>query len=166
MNTLKRNLIALTLLASAALASAGNPLKDIVDTAASNKNFSILVSAVKAAGLVDALKGDGPLTVFAPTDDAFKKLEKAKPGTLAMLLKPENKQKLIAILTYHVVKGKVTSHDVLKLKNNTKVETLSGKAITVKNRHGVMVNSSKVVKADVMASNGVIHVIDTVLIPK
>ena len=145
---------------------ADRPQMDIVDTAVSNKSFTILVAAVKAAGLVDALKGEGPFTVFAPTDAAFKKLEKAKPGTLAMLLKPENKAKLTAILTYHVVKGKVTASEVMKLRNLTKVQTLNGKKIVVKNKHGVVINNSKVVKADVLCSTGVIHVIDTVLLPK
>lgn len=161
----------LTLLfATATIASAfaqhSTATKDIVDTAAATKGFSTLVAAVKAAGLVDALKGDGPFTVFAPTDAAFQKLEKAKPGILASLLKPENKDKLTKILTYHVVSGKVTAADVAKLKNGTHVKTLNGAALRVGNKHGVMLNKSKVVKADVFASNGVIHVIDTVLIPK
>lgn len=166
MITIARKLVVTLVVASAAFGFARQPELDIVDTAASNKSFSILVSAVKAAGLVDALKGEGPFTVFAPTDEAFMKLEKAKPGTLKMLLKPENKHKLVDILKYHVLKGKVTAKDVLGLKNNTKVQTLNGKTIVVKNRHGVMVNKSKVVKTDVFASNGVIHVIDTVLIPR
>jgi len=138
---------------------------DIVDTAASAKGFSTLVAAVKAAGLVEALKGDGPFTVFAPTDEAFQKLEKAKPGTLAMLLKPENKKMLASILTYHVVSGKVTSHDVLKLKDGTKVKTLNGKSLRVGLKRGVMVDKANVVKTDIMASNGVIHVIDSVILP-
>jgi hypothetical protein len=139
---------------------------DIVDTAVGAKGFSTLVAAVKAAGLVDTLKGAGPFTVFAPTDDAFKKLEKSKPGTIAMLLKPENKKTLIAILTYHVVPGKVLAKDVMGLKNGTKVKTVNGKTITVSNKHGVMVNKSNVVKTDIECTNGVIHVIDTVLLPK
>ncbi len=139
---------------------------DIVDTAVGAKGFSTLVAAVKAAGLVDTLKGDGPFTVFAPTDEAFKKLEKSKPGTIAMLLKPENKKTLIAILTYHVVPGKVLASDVMGLKNGTKVKTVNGKSIMVSNKHGVLVNKSKVVKTDIMCTNGVIHVIDTVLLPK
>lgn len=138
---------------------------DIVDTAVAAKGFKTLVVAVKAAGLVDALKGEGPFTVFAPTDAAFEKLEKSKPGTIAMLLKPENKGKLVAILTYHVVSGKVMAADVMKLKNGTHVKTLSGKSIKVSNKHGVKVNNSKVVKTDIECSNGVIHVIDTVLLP-
>ncbi len=139
---------------------------DIVDTAVSAGSFKTLVAAVGAAGLVDALKGNGPFTVFAPTDAAFQKLEKSKPGTIAMLLKPENKAKLAAILAYHVVSGKVTAEDVVKLKNGTQVKTLNGKSIKVMNKHGVKVNSSKVVKTDIMCTNGVIHVIDTVLLPK
>ena len=149
--------------ASQALASAKS---DIVDTAVGAKGFSTLVAAVKAAGLVDVLKGNGPFTVFAPTDEAFKKLEKSKPGTIAMLLKPENKKTLIAILTYHVVPGKVLASDVMGLKNGTKVKTVNGKTITVSNKHGVSVNKSNVVKTDIDCTNGVIHVIDTVLLPK
>ncbi len=139
--------------------------KDIVDTAVAAGSFKTLVTAVKAAGLVDALKGKGPLTVFAPTDAAFEKLEKAKPGTIAMLLKPENKKTLIAILTYHVVPSKVMAADVMKLKNGTKVKTLNGKTIVVSNKDGVKVDSSKVVKTDIVCTNGVIHVIDSVLMP-
>ena len=140
--------------------------KDIVDTAVTAGSFTTLVAAVKAAGLVDTLKGDGPFTVFAPTDAAFKKLEKAKSGIIAMLLKPENKSKLAGILTYHVVPGKVIASQVLELKNGTKVKTVNGKSITVGNKHGVHVDNAKVVKTDIECSNGVIHVIDTVLIPK
>lgn len=138
---------------------------DIVDTAIGAKGFSTLVAAVKAAGLVDTLKGEGPFTVFAPTDEAFKKLEKSKPGTIAMLLKPENKKTLIAILTYHVVPGKVLASDVMGLKNGTKVKTVNGKTIMISNKHGVSINKSKVVKTDIECTNGVIHVIDTVLLP-
>ncbi len=136
---------------------------DIVDTAVKAGQFKTLVAAVKAAGLVDALKGEGPFTVFAPTDAAFAKIPKA---TLAMLLKPENKDKLTAILTYHAIKGKVLAADVVKLKNGTKVKTLQGGTVTVFNKHGVMINKSKVVKTDIECDNGVIHVIDTVLMPK
>jgi uncharacterized surface protein with fasciclin (FAS1) repeats len=140
--------------------------KNIVETAVSAGSFKTLVAAVKSAGLVDALSAPGPLTVFAPTDAAFQKLEKSKPGMIAMLLKPENKGKLAAILTYHVVSGDIMAADVLKLKNGTKVKTLNGESITVHNKHGVRVNNSKVVKTDIVCSNGVIHVIDTVLLPK
>ncbi|MEP6753900.1 MAG: fasciclin domain-containing protein [Chthonomonadales bacterium] len=140
---------------------------DIVDVAVKAGSFKTLVAAVKAAGLVDALKGPGPLTVFAPTDDAFKALEKKKPGTIAMLLKPENKETLKSILLYHVVKGKVTAADVMKLKSGTKVEALSGAKITIGvSKHGVMLNKHvKVIKTDIEASNGVIHVINAVLMP-
>ena len=133
---------------------------DIVDVAASNKSFSTLVAAVKAAGLVETLKGEGPYTVFAPTDEAFAKLPK---GTLESLLKPENKQKLIAILTYHVVPGKVMAKDV----KSGKVKTASGSSFKMKvSKKGVWVDSAKVVATDVKADNGVIHVIDTVILPK
>lgn len=140
--------------------------QDIVDTAVGAGSFKTLVAAVKAAGLVDTLKGAGPFTVFAPTDDAFKKLEKSKPGIIATLLKPENKAKLTAILTYHVVSGKVMAADVLKLKNGTLVKTVNGKSIAIMNKHGVHVGKAKVIKTDIECSNGVIHVIDTVLLPK
>ena len=136
--------------------------KDIVDTAASAGQFKTLLAAAKAAGLVNTLKGPGPFTVFAPTDAAFAKLPK---GTVENLLKPENKSKLVAVLTYHVVGSKVVSADVVKLKNGTKVSTVNGAKITVFNKGGVRINNSKVVKADIKADNGVIHVIDRVLLP-
>ncbi len=133
---------------------------DIVDTAVAAK-FNTLVAAVKAAGLVDTLKGDGPFTVFAPTDEAFAKLP---PGTLESLLKPENKAKLQAILTYHVVPGRVMAADAMKLSS---AKTVEGQEISIKSMNGsVMINNAKVIKADVVASNGVIHVIDTVILPK
>jgi uncharacterized surface protein with fasciclin (FAS1) repeats len=133
---------------------------DIVDTAVAG-NFTTLVAAVKAAGLVDTLKGPGPFTVFAPTDAAFAKLP---AGTLEMLLKPENKAKLQSILTYHVVPGKVTSQDVVNLHS---AKTVEGADIAIKTANGgVMINNAHVTKADVPASNGVIHVIDTVLLPQ
>lgn len=170
MNSIKRFgvVVAMAIVAPLALAGQGHHAasKDIVDTAVGAKGFSTLVAAVKAAGLVDALKGEGPFTVFAPTDEAFKKLEKAKPGILATLLKPENKEKLAGILKYHVVSGKVMAADVLKLKNGTKVKTLEGKSVTIDNAHGVKINNAKVVKTDIVCSNGVIHVIDTVILPK
>ncbi len=134
--------------------------KDLVDVAASNPDFSTLVAAVKAAGLVDALKGDGPLTVLAPTNAAFAKLP---AGTVESLLKPENKDKLIAILTYHVVPGKVMAADVVKLDSAT---SLQGTDIKINTKYGkVKVNNANVVATDVAASNGVIHVIDTVIMP-
>ena len=134
--------------------------KDIVDIAASNPDFSTLVAAVKAAGLVDALKGDGPLTVFAPTNDAFAKLPE---GTVEDLLKPENKDKLIAVLTYHVVPGEVKAADVVTVDSAT---SLQGQDIQVKvEGEKVMVDNAQVVATDIEASNGVIHVIDTVILP-
>lgn len=148
-----------------AIASAAGTHKDIVDTAVAAGSFKTLAKAVMAAGLVDTLKGKGPFTVFAPTDDAFAKLEKSHPGTLQTLLKPENKEKLVAILTYHVVPGSVFAEDVVKLKNGTRVKTVGGKSITVGNKHGVRINKANVVKTDIRCSNGVIHVIDAVLIP-
>ena len=133
---------------------------DIVETAAAAGSFNTLVAAVTAAGLTETLKGEGPFTVFAPTDEAFAKLPE---GTLEMLLKPENKEKLAAILSYHVVAGKVTSDEVVKL---TSAESVSGKKIDIKTSDGkVMVDGATVIKADVMAKNGVIHVIDTVMMP-
>lgn len=133
---------------------------DIVDTAVSAGSFNTLVAAVKAAGLVDALKGPGPLTVFAPTDAAFSKLP---AGTVENLLKPENKAKLQAVLTYHVVKGKVMAAEAMKL---TSAPTLQGSSITIrKSASGVMINNANVVKADIGADNGVIHVIDAVILP-
>ncbi len=135
-------------------------LMDIVDTAVANGSFTTLVAAVQAAGLVDALKGEGPLTVFAPTDEAFAKLP---AGTVEELLKPENIEQLKAILLYHVVEGKVMAADVSGLSSAT---ALSGKDLAIRVDMGsVYINESKVVLADVEASNGVIHVIDTVLLP-
>lgn len=133
---------------------------DIVDLAASVDNFKTLVAAVKAAGLVETLKGEGPFTVFAPTDEAFEKLPK---GTVEDLLKPENKQKLVAILTFHVVPGRVLSSEVAGLKA---AKTVNGKSVAASvSNHQIMIGNAKVVKADIDATNGVIHVIDTVLIP-
>ncbi|HEY0868524.1 MAG TPA: fasciclin domain-containing protein [Fimbriimonas sp.] len=154
---------------SASFASAhsgGEAKADIVQTASSAKGFSTLVAAVKAAGLVDALKGKGPFTVFAPTDEAFARLEKAKPGTLESLLKPENKPLLTKILTYHVVPGLVKASDVVKLKDGTAVKTLNGKSVRVGTRGGVTVDRAKVVKTDILCTNGVIHVIDRVILPE
>ena len=135
---------------------------DIVDTAVAAGSFNTLAKALDAAGLIDALKGDGPFTVFAPTDAAFAKLPE---GTIASLLKPENKEKLKAILLYHVVSGKVTATDVMKL-NGRSVKTLQGGTFKVRSKHGVRVNNANVTQTDIDASNGVIHVIDTVLMPK
>lgn len=145
--------------ASASPATAQN--QDIVDTAVQSGSFQTLTAAVKAAGLVDALKGEGPLTVFAPTDDAFAELP---DGTVESLLKPENKAKLAAILKYHVVKGAVKAADVSKL---TGAQTLNGQRVNVSTKgKEVMIDSAKVVKADIACSNGVIHVIDRVILPE
>lgn len=135
--------------------------RDIVDTAVSAGSFNTLVAAVKAAGLVETLKGDGPFTVFAPTDEAFAKLPK---GTLESLLKPENKDKLAAILNYHVVAGKVLAADVVKINS---AKTVNGQSVKVSTKgDAVMVDEAKVLKADVLGANGVIHVIDSVMLPK
>lgn len=137
------------------------PSKDIVDTAVSAGSFKTLTAALEAAGLVETLKGKGPFTVFAPTDDAFAKLPE---GTVKSLLKPENKQNLTAILTYHVVAGNAKAADVIKLSN---AKTLNGQSVTIKVVGGkVLINDATVVKPDIAATNGTIHVIDTVLMPK
>ena len=132
---------------------------DIVDTAVAAGSFGTLVGAVQAAGLVDTLKGAGPFTVFAPTDEAFAKLP---AGTVEELLKPENKAKLTRILTYHVVGGLVLAKDVVKLH---RAETVAGAPLKIDAYSGVKVNDANVVKTDIRTSNGVIHVIDSVLMP-
>lgn len=133
---------------------------DIVDTAVAAGSFNTLVAAVKAAGLVDVLKGEGPYTVFAPTDAAFAKLP---AGTVESLLKPENKHKLVAILTYHVVAGAVDSAHVVKL---TEAKTVQGQSVTIKTADGkVHIDGATVVKADIHTKNGIIHVIDSVILP-
>lgn len=135
--------------------------KDVVETAMGAEGFKTLVAAVKAAGLVETLQGEGPFTVFAPTDEAFKKLP---DGTVEDLLKPENKEKLVQILTYHVVPGNVMAADVVKL---DEAKTVQGQKVMIKTEDGnVMINGAKVIKADIKCSNGVIHVIDTVILPK
>ena len=150
--------VAMVVALSGAVSAQG---KDIVDTAVAAGQFKTLAAALGAAGLVDTLKGQGPFTVFAPTDEAFAKLPK---GTVEELLKPENKAKLIAILTYHVVPGKVMAADVVKVKS---AKTVQGGSIKVNAAGGkVMVDGANVVKADIGASNGVIHVVDSVLMPK
>jgi uncharacterized surface protein with fasciclin (FAS1) repeats len=142
------------------LGSAAAQSKDIVDTAVSAGSFKTLARALDAAGLVATLKGAGPFTVFAPTDEAFAKLP---AGTLDMLLKPENKAKLQRILTYHVVGGKVMSTEVVKMKS---AKAVSGDTLTIAaGSGGVTVDAAHVVKTDIAASNGVIHVIDAVLLP-
>jgi uncharacterized surface protein with fasciclin (FAS1) repeats len=135
--------------------------KNVVEIAAGNADFSTLVAAVKAAGLAETLSGKGPFTVFAPTNAAFEKLPK---GTVESLLKPENKDKLVAILTYHVVSAKVMAADAVKL---DKAKTVNGAEFTISVKDGnVLLNdSAKVVKTDIVGSNGVIHVIDTVILP-
>jgi uncharacterized surface protein with fasciclin (FAS1) repeats len=158
MMKLSRN-ATLAIAATIALAgSARGQEKDIVETAVAAGNFKTLAAALQAAGLVDTLKGKGPFTVFAPTDEAFAKIPKAD---LDALLK--DKAKLTAVLTYHVVPGKVTAAEVVKLKD---AKTVQGGRVTIDATKGVRVNDASVVKADVMASNGVIHVIDTVILPK
>ena len=147
------------------LSVTGNALaaekKDIVDTAVAAGNFKTLAAALQAAGLVDTLKGPGPFTVFAPTDEAFAKLPGAR---WKILLKPENKDKLTAILTYHVVPGKVMAKDVMKLPS---AKTVNGKSVSITDSNGaVMVDNAKVVQADIACSNGVIHVIDSVVLPQ
>ncbi|MEM9435382.1 MAG: fasciclin domain-containing protein [Pseudomonadota bacterium] len=158
---LRRTFLALATAASVAGAPAlaGSSSKDIVDTAVSAGSFSTLVAAVQAAGLVETLKGDGPFTVFAPTDEAFAALPE---GTIETLLKPENKDQLTAILTYHVVPGKVMSGD---LSDGMAATTAQGGDVMIGTEGGVTVNDAKVVSADVVASNGVIHVIDAVILP-
>jgi uncharacterized surface protein with fasciclin (FAS1) repeats len=146
---------------SIASVGAKNHSKTIVDTAISAGSFNTLVAALKAADLVDTLNGKGPFTVFAPTDEAFAKLPKE---TLDDLLKPENKTRLQSILTYHVVPGKVMAKDVVGL---TSAATVNGKALTISTKDGsVMVDGGKVIKTDIESSNGVIHVIDSVVLPK
>ncbi len=151
----------LTLAVAMAVSAVAGSKADIVDTAVAAGSFKTLVAAVQAAGLVDTLKGPGPFTVFAPTDEAFAKLP---AGTVENLLKPENKSKLAAILTYHVVSGNVTSDQVVKMNS---AATVNGQPLQIAVKNGsVMVNNAKVVKADIATSNGVIHVIDTVVLPK
>jgi len=134
--------------------------KDIVDTAVSAGSFNTLAAALDAAGLVETLKGEGPFTVFAPTDAAFAALPE---GTVENLLKPENKDQLVAVLTYHVVPGKVLAADVVKLDS---AKTVNGESVTIMATDaGVKVDDANVVKTDIMTSNGVIHVIDAVILP-
>ncbi len=158
---LRRTFLALTTAAtlSTPVFADGHSM-DIVDTAVKADGFETLVAAVQAAGLVDTLKGEGPFTVFAPTDEAFAALPE---GTLDDLLKPENKDQLTAILTYHVVPGKVMSGD---LENNMMAATAQGGDLTIMTEDGVTVNGANVVTADIEASNGVIHVIDAVILPE
>jgi uncharacterized surface protein with fasciclin (FAS1) repeats len=151
-------LSAAALIGTAAFASSDKA--DIVDVAAGAGSFSTLLAAAEAAGLVDVLKSDGPFTVFAPTDEAFAALPE---GTVETLLKPENRDQLAAILTYHVVPGKVMSTD---LQDDMEATTVQGQSVTIDLDNGVMVEEASVVTADIEASNGVIHVIDAVILPE
>ena len=159
--TVIRSMVALSAVAAlVAGTSVRAQQKDIVDTAVGAGSFTTLAAALQAAGLVDTLKGTGPFTVFAPTDEAFAKLP---AGTVEELLKPENKAKLTAILTYHVVPGKVMASQVTSLKE---AKTVNGQSVRISTMGGaVMVDDAKVVKTDIGASNGVIHVIDAVILP-
>jgi uncharacterized surface protein with fasciclin (FAS1) repeats len=156
--TVRFALAGLLALAVAGPATAGEHAKDVVDTAVAAGSFKTLATALQAAGLVETLKGAGPFTVFAPTDDAFAKIPKAD---LDALLK--DKAKLTKVLTYHVVPGRVMAADVVKLKT---AKTVEGEDLSISTAGGVKVDGANVVKTDVSASNGVIHVIDTVLMPK
>lgn len=147
-------------LSSTTAFAGGHGSKDIVDTAVSNEQFSTLVAAVQAAGLVDTLKGDGPFTVFAPTNEAFAKLP---AGTVENLLKPENKDQLVAVLTYHVLPGKVMASDIAGKTLST--ATVQGSMVDINATNGVMIDGATVTTADIETSNGVIHVIDTVILP-
>lgn len=151
-----------TVTATILAAQAGSaPKKDIVDTAVAAGSFNTLVAALKAADLVATLEGAGPFTVFAPTDAAFAKLP---AGTVDDLLKPENKAKLVSILTYHVVPGAVTSAQVAKM---TSAKTVEGQSVKVSTKDGkVMIDNASVEKVDIIASNGIIHVIDSVILPQ
>ncbi|WP_407637594.1 fasciclin domain-containing protein [Enterovibrio calviensis] len=151
--------ILFTITACSAQADHHGSKQNIVEIAAGNPDFTTLVAAVKAAGLADTLQGSGPFTVFAPTNAAFSKLP---AGTVENLLLPENKDQLISILTYHVVPGKVMAADVVGL---TKAPTVQGNMIMVDTSDGVKVDNANVVATDIEASNGVIHVIDSVIIP-
>ena len=151
---------ALLLTTTAIAGHHGAEKKDIVDTAVANGNFSTLAAALEAGGLIETLKSDGPFTVFAPTDEAFAKLP---DGTVEMLLLPENKDKLVAILTYHVVSGEVSAAEVVKLDS---ASTVNGSDVQITVFDGnVSINDSRVVMTDIYASNGVIHVVDTVILP-
>lgn len=156
----RRTLVALTAAATLIGGVAFAGPKDIVDTAAGAGTFGTLVAAVEAADLVDTLKSEGPFTVFAPTDEAFAALPE---GTVEELLKPENKDQLVSILTYHVVPGKVMSGD---LADTQDVATVQGSNVTIDATSGVTINEAAVTTADIEASNGVIHVIDQVILPE
>ncbi len=155
------NIVAIAVIAlSVSIGAASATSKNIVETAVQSGKFNTLVAALKAAGLVNTLNGKGPFTVFAPSDTAFSKLP---AGTVDGLLKPENKAKLVSILAYHVIPGKIMSGDIAGKKIS--VKTVQGSKISVDAMYGVKINDSNVVSADIAATNGVIHVIDKVLIP-
>ena len=158
---LKKTLMSLTAAATLIATTSAVRAADIVDTAVGAGTFNTLVAAVQAADLVDTLKGEGPFTVFAPTDEAFAALPE---GTVESLLLPENKEQLIAILTYHVVPGKVMSGDIAG--KEMAVETVQGSTADINAMDGVMIDGAKVVSADIEADNGVIHVIDAVILPE
>ena len=160
MKLIRTLMIVVAMILPASMAVAGAK-KDIVDTAVGAGTFKTLVAAVTAADLVATLKSDGPFTVFAPTDEAFAKLP---AGTVENLLKPENKEQLVAVLTYHVIPGKVMSGDIAGKKMD--VGTVQGSKLSVDATNGVKVDNASVVQADIETSNGVIHVIDTVVLPK
>ena len=160
MNKLRHFTLALITILPLAFTSVTVKAGDIVDTAASSDQFSTLVAAVKAAGLVETLKSDGPFTVFAPTNEAFAALP---AGTVENLLKPENKEQLVAVLTYHVLPGKVMSGDIAG--KTAEVATVQGSELSIDANSGVMVDGANVTTADIITSNGVIHVIDKVVLP-
>ncbi len=161
MNSFVARMLTLAVVLGASAIAGAEEKKDIVDTAVGAGSFKTLVAAVTAADLVETLKGKGPFTVFAPTDEAFAKLPE---GTVESLLKPENKKKLVAVLTYHVVPGKLMAKDVVKL---TEAKTVQGSSVKIAVKEGkVSVDGANVVKTDIETSNGVIHVIDAVILPQ
>jgi len=163
MRAIKAGALALVLSLMGAGSANAQPMtdKNIVETAVAAGSFKTLVAAVQAAGLADVLEGEGPFTVFAPTDEAFAKLP---AGAVEDLLKPENKEKLIAVLTYHVVSGRVTAGEVVSLSS---AKTVNGQAFSISAKSGsVMIDNANVTATDIIASNGVIHVIDSVILPK
>ena len=160
MRTLKKSALVMLMALPMALTVFTARAGDIVDTAASADQFSTLVAAVKAAGLVETLKGEGPFTVFAPTDKAFAALP---AGTVENLLKPENKEQLVAVLTYHVIPGRVMSEDIAG--QTAEVATVQGSKLSIDATSGVMVDNATVTTADIITSNGVIHVINKVMLP-
>ena len=161
MNFVSRTVLAAVAAGSFALSSMSVKAQDIVDTAVSAGMFNTLVAAVQAAGLVETLKGEGPFTVFAPNDEAFAKLPE---GTVEELLKPENREQLVAVLTYHVVPGKVMSADIAGV--STKVASVQGSSLSIDATDGVKVDNATVIAADIETDNGVIHVIDSVVLPE